>query len=143
MDLHYFDTLGKAQKVYARLLEPLCQTWQLTRNELDVLMFIANHPELNRAADVVSRRGISKSHVSLAVSQLESKGFLTCRQDEADRRTIRLCPTEKAASIVAEGQSMQLQFYHQINSGVTREELEHFYRITQKFQHNIEILAQE
>ena len=41
----YFDTVARAQKGYARLLEPICKKWDLTRNELDVILFLANNPD--------------------------------------------------------------------------------------------------
>ena len=29
-DYNYFDTMAKAQKGYARLMEPICKKWNLT-----------------------------------------------------------------------------------------------------------------
>ena len=46
---NYFDTMARAQKGYARLLEPICKKWELTRNELDVMLFLANNPDYDRA----------------------------------------------------------------------------------------------
>ena len=60
---NYFDTMARAQKGYARLLEPICKKWDLTRNELDVMLFLANNPDYDRAADIVTNRGLAKSHV--------------------------------------------------------------------------------
>ena len=65
---NYFDTIARAQKGYARLLEPICKKWDLTRNELDVILFLANNPDYDRAVDIVNNRGLSKSHVSLSIN---------------------------------------------------------------------------
>ena len=46
----YFDILGKAQKVYSKQLEPVCRKWELTRSELDVLLFLLN----NEAASFIT-----------------------------------------------------------------------------------------
>ena len=43
---NYFDTMARAQKGYAMLLEPICEKWDLTRNELDVILFLANNPNM-------------------------------------------------------------------------------------------------
>ena len=121
---NYFDTMARAQKGYARLLEPICKKWDLTRNELDVILFLANNPEYDRAADIVNHRGLSKSHVSLSVSNLESRGLLRRIADPADRRTVHLRLTEKAEPIMEEGCRVQKQFMDYLHQGVTQEQLE-------------------
>ena len=60
MEFNYFDIMTQAQKGYARYLEPVCREWGLTRNELDVILFLANNPALDRAVDIVTRRGLSR-----------------------------------------------------------------------------------
>ena len=79
---NYFDTMARAQKGYARLLEPICKKWELTRNELDVMLFLANNPDYDRAVDIVNHRGLAKSHVSMSVTSLENRG-LSFTWDEA------------------------------------------------------------
>ena len=74
--IDYFDILGMAKKGYSKLLAPICEEYGLTRNELDVLLFLHNNPEYDRAVDIVNNRGLSKSHVSLSISGLEEKGLL-------------------------------------------------------------------
>ena len=44
MQFNYFDIMAKAQKGYARLLAPICKRHDLTRNELDVRLFLHNNP---------------------------------------------------------------------------------------------------
>ena len=67
------DTIQLAKKRYAQLLDPLCDTWDLNKTEVDILLFLANNPGLDRAADIVRIRQITKSHVSLSVSNLEQR----------------------------------------------------------------------
>ena len=71
-------------------MDPICKKWDLTRNELDVLLFLANNPEFDRAVDIVNNRGLSKSHVSLSISNLERRGVLERIDDPDDRRTVHL-----------------------------------------------------
>lgn len=121
---NYFDTMARAQKGYARLLEPICKKWDLTRNELDVILFLANNPEYDRAVDIVNHRGLSKSHVSLSVSNLESRGLLRRIADPTDRRTVHLRLTGKAEPIMEVGCRVQKQFMDYLYQGVTQEQLE-------------------
>lgn len=137
MKADYFDTMLRAKKGYARVLEPICRQWDLTRNELDVLLFLFNNPGFDRAADIVSRRGIAKSHVSLSVSTLEQKGMLTRRVDAHDRRTVHLLLTESAREAAAMGRAAQTGFFRQIYGGLTQNEIEQWIGIMEKITENI------
>lgn len=132
MRFNYFDVMVRGQKGYARSLEPVCREWELTRNELDVLLFLANNPGKNRAIDIVTGRGLTKSHVSLSVSNLENRGFLSRLEDPSDRRTIRLTLTEKAHPIAEAGRQAQIQFFSLIFSDLSLEEIELWKQIMDK-----------
>ena len=137
---NYFDIIGQAKKSYGKWLEPLCKKWGLTRNELDVLLFLYNNPGYDRAADIVTRRGIAKSHVSLSVAHLESLGLLTRSFEPADRRTAHLKLTEPAQIIAREGRESQVAFFHRIYADVSPEELAAWQTLTEKICRNIENL---
>ena len=136
--VYYFDTSAAAQKYYTKLLDPVCKEWNLTRNELDVILFLHNNPEFDRAADIVSRRGISKSHVSLSVSGLEEKGLLIRRFDENDRRTAHLELTRDGIRIADQGRELQNQYFAAMYRGISREELQIMKNIVLKVQENIQ-----
>ena len=137
----YFDILSKSQKVYSRQLEPVCRQWGLTRNEVDVLLFLYNNPAYDRAADIVTRRGMTKSHVSLSVASLAEKGLLERRYTPEDRRTVHLKLLDNGAKIAAEAQQAQEQFFRQLYRGVSPEDLEVFNSITKIVIQNIEDLS--
>lgn len=137
----YIDILSKSQKVYSRQLEPVCRQWGLTRNEVDVLLFLYNNPAYDRAADIVTRRGMTKSHVSLSVASLAQKGLLERRYTPEDRRTVHLKLLDNGAKIAAEAQQAQEQFFRQLYRGVSPEDLEVFNSITKIVIQNIEDLS--
>lgn len=140
INANYFDIMGKAKKSYAQCMEPVCKKWGLTRNELDVLLFLFNNPPFDRAVDIVSRRGIAKSHVSLSVSNLESRSLLVRRFDPADRRMAHLELTEQGRTVAQEGREVQQCFFDRIYRGITGEEFDLWRKITQKVCENIENL---
>ena len=109
--MNYFDIMGMAKKSYNVILAPICSKWAITRNELDVLLFLQNNPQYDRATDIVTYRGIEKSHVSMSVANLEKRGFLARKYDEADRRTAHLVLTEQGYRIAREGRKYQTQFF--------------------------------
>lgn len=134
------DILSKAQKHYSKYLEPVCKKWNVTRNEMDVLLFLHNNPRFDRAADIVNRRGIAKSHVSLSVKNLESGGFLVRRFEPADRRAAHLLLTEQGRAVAGEGGRAQRQFFTQLYAGITEEEFALWKAMTQKVYDNIETM---
>lgn len=133
----YFETMLRARKGYSRVMDPICSQWDLTRNELDVILFLFNNPEYDRAADVALRRGMAKSHVSLSVANLEAKGLLRRRVDPEDRRTVHLELIGDAAEIAAQGRSAQAEFFGKIYAGLTVDELNVWSHIAQKVSQNI------
>ena len=139
-EFNYFDAMASAQKSYGKLLEPICQEWNLTRNELDVMLFLYNNPEYDRAADIVSHRGIAKSHVSLSVANLEEKGLLRRHFSEQDRRTAHLELLDRGQRIAAQAREKQVQYFSALYRGVSPEDLEFWRKITQKVWDNIKEL---
>ena len=135
---NYFDTMARAQKGYARLLEPICKKWNLTRNELDVILFLANNPAYDRAVDIVNHRGLSKSHVSMSINSLESRGLLLRTPDPKDRRTVHLQLTDKAREITDVGCRVQKQFMDYLHQGVTEEQLELMRLFAERVYENIQ-----
>ena len=138
VSLSYLDNIQQCKKRYALRLEPLCRKYDLTRNELDVMLFLANNPGFDRAADIVAMRGIAKSHVSLSVGNLEKRGLLVRSFEESDRRAAHLTLTEPALTIAGEGRELQQRFFHQLFGGLTREELELWGSVLEKICKNIE-----
>ena len=140
--VNYFDTVGVAKKAYARLMEPVCRNWSLTRNELDVLLFLYNNPGCDRSVDIVEHRGMAKSHVSLSVSNLESRELLLRRFEPSDRRTAHLELTESGKTIAREGQEAQRAFFGEIYQGLTPEDMTLWQAITQRICENIRNLGE-
>ena len=140
MDINFFDSTLRAKKKYSQLLEPICEEHNLTRNELDVMLFLVNNPQYDRAADIVTRRGIAKSHVSLSVGNLEKRGFLTRRFDENDRRTVHLTLSQEAMDIAQTARAEQIAFFKRVYAGLTREEMDVWHNLYAKVCKNIEHL---
>ena len=137
----YFDMLSTSQKGYSKILDPVCKKWDLTRSEMDVLLFLYNNPEYDRAADIVTRRGMTKSLVSMSVATLEERGLLQRQCSPTDRRTMHLRLPEAGEKIAAEGREAQQQFFDQLYMGISEEELALWDSITQRVYKNIEELS--
>ncbi len=141
--MDFFDHLQKLQKNYSKLLEPVCRQWDLSRNELDVLLFLYNNPQYDRAADIVSRRGIAKSHVSVSVADLENRGYLRKRIDTADRRTVHLELTESALPAAHAGKIAQQAMGRLLIEGFSQQELALLHTLGEKILQNIEKMEEK
>jgi MarR family transcriptional regulator for hemolysin len=134
----FFDILSQSQKAYSRQLEPVCKKWNVSRSEMDVLLFLYNNPGYDRAADIVTHRGMTKSHVSMSVANLCDLELLVRNFSEVDRRTAHLELTDRGREIAAEGKQAQQEFFARLYQGVPEEELELVKNITRKVCENIE-----
>jgi DNA-binding MarR family transcriptional regulator len=67
----------------------------LPTSELEVMRLLARRPGLS-VNDVARELGMQSSNVSTAIRSLVDKGTLRRRPDDADRRVVRLEPTESA-----------------------------------------------
>ena len=134
----FFDILGQSQKVYSKLLEPVCRKWDLTRSEVDVLLFLYNNPQYDRAADIVAHRGMAKSHVSMSVASLADRGLLERLESPEDRRAVRLQLSGEGKAVAADARKAQQRFFDLLYQDISEEELVVWEKITQKVCKNIE-----
>lgn len=138
MRFDHFDVTQRVKKQYTQAVEPVCRKWNLTKNELDVLLFLHNNPEYDRAADIVVHRGMTKSHVSLSVTNLESRSLLQRREDPEDRRAVRLILSEEGRTIAEEGREYQIRFFGALFEGLSREELLQLQNLMERIRRNID-----
>lgn len=136
MNYEFWSSLQLMRKAYSQAIEQVSHRFGMTRAELDVLLFLANNPRLDRAADIVELRGLTKSHVSIAVKALCDEGYLETSQDGMDRRVIHLKPTEKAAGVIAEGQQAQKDHFTRLFDGFSQEEIAGWLAMQEKLMAN-------
>ena len=90
MSWDYFTHARTLELLYHKLQSPVLERYQITQIELDVLLFLANHPGLDTAKDIVEIRRLTKSHVSVAVEGLSKKGYLLRVHRPDNRKLIHL-----------------------------------------------------
>ncbi len=82
---------GKMIKhLYENRCKEISNKYHLTKNEIDILLFLANNQPYDTSRDIVEYRALSKSHVCKSVDSLFSRGYLKGEQDQRDRRLIHL-----------------------------------------------------
>lgn len=96
--------------VYQKQFTDLLEHCGMTQMEMDILLFFANHPQYDTAADLIKIRALSKSHVSSAIDRLVNKGYLQRVYQKGNRKVIHLKLLPSAQTLVESGQSCQAQF---------------------------------
>ena len=72
--MYFWDKHKTIISYYELLSGAVCDRYELTQMEYDILMFLHNNPQNNTAAEIVKIRKSTKSHVSTSLKTLENKG---------------------------------------------------------------------
>ena len=105
--------------LYMSLFEELQTQYGLTQMEINILLRLANNPQLDTAAQLVEAGKLSKSQVSMAVDHLVKAGFL---QRRMEGRRIHLQLQSSALEIIEEGKRRQRIFGDAVLHGISSEE---------------------
>lgn len=119
-----WDCLLLPRKLYQAKLEPVFRKFDLTRMELDILLFLANHPQFDTARDIVEKRKLTKSHVSASVGNLIENRLLEPSFEENNRKTVHLRLLPACADIIEQGRAAQRMFFEEIFEGFGEEEIQ-------------------
>ena len=117
------------KRLYIQEMSAIMDEYDLTRLELDVLLFLDCNPDKNTAAEIVSMRNLTKSHVSSAVDHLTQMGLITQAHDPRNRRRIHLHLTDATEPILRAGRTAQDNFVRTLSQGLSDEEQEQFVHI--------------
>lgn len=119
-----FAYFAKIDKVYRKMCAEAVAEYEFTPAEIVVLMFLANHPEVNTSRDIANYRNISKGLVARAVDSLCRKGYLYAKKDENDRRLLHLYLGSQCEEIVERLQECKKMFWLEMHKGITEEQME-------------------
>ena len=128
----------KSDRVLNRMMTETARNQGVTKPEMDVLLFLYNNPQYDKAADVSELRFLAKSYVSKAVDLLQKRGYLQVQNDEKDRRVMRLKLMPAADPLIAAGHETRERFLKILFEGVSQKELQTMQKIHQKMMENLE-----
>ena len=125
------------RKLYRLLFLPLLEQYGLTQLEADIILFLANNPAYDTARDIVEKRRLAKSHVSIGIDALVSRGLLERFQLEGNRKTIHLRLTSGTADIVKQGRAAQRQYGELLFAGFSEAERKQLFRLLDRVADNL------
>ncbi len=124
-------------KLYTKVISQVSAKFGMSKIEVDILLFLYNHPDYDTARDIVEVRCIAKSYVSKAVDLLMQRGYLTSMEDKKDRRILHLFIQASADNIIREAKEAQELFMSIIGKGIPEEDQEVLERILSRVSENI------
>lgn len=135
--LHLMTLFQPMKTLYARYVLPVQTAYDITRTELDILLFLANNPQYDTAKDIVEVRKITKSHVSTSLKALTDAGYLRGYYTEGNRKVVHLALLPAAMPVVRAGQKAQRAFQEQVYHGISPDDLETMSRCLMAMAENV------
>lgn len=120
--MFFWDQHKTITSCYEILTRKVCEKYQLTQMEYDILIFLHNNPQHNTAAEIVKIRKSTKSHVSSSLKNLENRGLVERSQSADNKKHIEIVLLEKAVPIIEEGIKVQKEFAKTLLQGLSEEE---------------------
>lgn len=111
------------KKALGGAFEEFRRKYDLTMNEIIVLLYLLKNKEKNTAKDIVEDTMITKSHISKSVETLVKKNIITRFQDSDDKKIIHLQIIDKNTNFIEELKEKNDEINKKITEGITSEEL--------------------
>ena len=121
--MFFWDQHKTITSCYEKVTGSVCEKYQLTHMEYDILMFLHNNPQHNTAAEIVKVRKSTKSHVSSSLKNLESRGLIERIQSADNKKHIEIVLLDKADLIIEDGIKAQKEFAKIALDGLTGEDI--------------------
>lgn len=134
----FFICSRRIMQLYNSLFRSILKKHQLTQLKMDILLFLANDPSSDTAHDIVEKCYLAKSNISVSIDALVRCGLLSRTRLDNNRKIIHLRPTDQAASIIAEGCTVQKDFDQIIFKGFSDQELKQFSHFMECINRNVD-----
>ncbi len=117
------DFIASVSELYDRRMAPVSSSFDLTATAFSILLFLANNPDYDTAREIVEKRHLTKSHVSVSLRALEEKGLIRKEHRNGDNRSSHLVLLTASDAMIREGQKAQAEFLSAVTAGFSAEEL--------------------
>ena len=112
------------RKVYARVSAPELKAYGLSPSEVDILIFLANNPNINTAKEMGHFLQVSKGLVARSLESLITRGFLRTAMDERDHRRQHIFLEEEAYKVIAILAKRRQEVGTLILQGISQEQMQ-------------------
>ena len=126
-----------SKELYQTMIEPLCDKYDMTQAEMVVLLFLANNPQKDTATDIVEKRRMTKSSVSMAARALQERGLIIGQHVDGNHRSVHLRVCDSALKIIEDGRKAQSKFFKILTGNFTEAERTAFNYYIKRVTNNI------
>lgn len=133
-----FLNLVRISQLYRKTLNSSNESFELSPNELGLMMIMYLDPTINTANQIVKVLGTTKGLASRNIENLRAKELLVTNQDEKDRRVVRLTLCSKAKEICEEIRRKNMSLFRKAMEGIELKDAISALEILQKMVTNIE-----
>lgn len=137
-DENFILSFQKIKKYYEKMYSKVRKSYNLTQNEIDVLIFLKRHPDMDTAGEIACGQSLSRSLVCKSVESLLDNQYLIAAEDREDRRYLHLKLTERAEALLRELLQVREDFWSILKHNITREEMDIFLRVFDQMEQNLE-----
>lgn len=137
-DVNFIISFQKIKKCYEKMYADVRKSYNLTQNEIDVLIFIKRHPGLDTAGEIAAGQSLSRSLVCKSVESLLDNHYLIAEEDREDRRFLHLKLTDRAEEILQKLLQVRDDFWSILEKNIKREEMDVFLRVFSQMKLNLE-----
>jgi len=134
----FWERRKAVSSLYEKKTRAVCDKYQLTQMEYDILMFLHNNPDFITATDIVNIRKLTKSHVSMSLKMLEEKGYIKRYYEENNNKIAHIKVLRRAEKILQDGYKVQIDFLNTIFSGFSEEEKHQCRALLNRIYKNVE-----
>lgn len=134
-EIDYFNSY---RDLYQDVIRDVCKKYGLTSMEFHVLMFLANNPEYDTAAQIVEKRNLTKSHVSMSIRSLDERKLISCIRDPDNRRMIHLKLLKPTEEIIKDGREAQNRVYRICYQGFDEDDIKALQTFADRIHENIQ-----
>lgn len=125
------------KKIFDETFEKTREKYNLTMNEVVVLVHLINSENKNTAKDIVEEIMTTKSHISKSVKSLEDKNIITRIHDYKDKKVIHLQIVNKDSDLIKEISEKNDKINERIVDGISDEELRILEKSLERIRKNI------
>lgn len=140
---NYIISFRKAKKLYRKFLESENKKYNLSQNEIEIIMYIKRKPKKNTAKDIVEYLGVSKGMISRSIDILIGKEILEIEKDKVDKRIVRLKINKKSSKLIVDLEKSSNKFFENLIAGVSNEKVDIFTEVLADMIKNLEILEND
>ena len=132
-----FIITQQVKKYYEKSLLPVMTKYNLTKNQIDILLFLTNNPTFNTVGEIVEIRVLSKSQTSASIDEMCRRGIVTKMQAGSDKRSFKIHITPDVSELISEAVTAQANFGINIMDGLSSDDLAQFNIIMDKISANL------